>query len=156
MNTHTPFFPAWRARLAPLKATLQELRSQPLPYLHHLFASWVSEPALAQQTQGPNSRQRLFPIRLTFWAFLSQILNPGTSCREALRQALALFALAHKDLSNEQTSGYCQARQRLPLRRLQQVLGHVAERARRRCPEGRLWLGREVKVVDGSTVTMPD
>jgi hypothetical protein len=156
MNTHTPFFPAWRARLAPLKATLQELRSQPLPYLHHLFASWVSEPALAQQTQGPNSRQRLFPIRLTFWAFLSQILNPGTSCREALRQVLALFCLGLQPPIDEQTGGYCQARQRFPLSRLQQILGQVAHQARQRCPKDRLWFGREVKVVDGSSVTMPD
>jgi hypothetical protein len=156
MNTPTPFFPAWRARLAPLKATLQDLRAQPLPYLHHLFASWVPAPALAQETQGLNSRQRLFPLRLTFWAFLSQILNPGTSCREALRQVLALFCLGLQAPIDEQTGGYCQARQRLPLSRLQQILGQVAHQARQKCPKDRLWFGREVKVVDGSSVTMPD
>jgi hypothetical protein len=153
---NTPFFPAWRARLAGLKATVQEVQSHPLPYLHHLFAAWVPEPALEPQPQGPNSRQRLLPLRLTFWAFLGQILNPGTSCREALRQLLALFCLGGKGPLDEQTSGYCQARQRLPLSRLQQILGQVAERARRRCPKTRRWFGREVKVVDGGTLTMPD
>lgn len=156
MNTKTAFFPAWRARLAPLQAAVQEIQAQPLPYLHHLFASWVPEAALQQDKQGPNSRHRLFPIRLTFWAFLGQILNPGTSCREALRQVLALFCLCQRDPSDEQSSGYCQARKRLPLGRLQQILGQVAQNARRRCPKARLWHGREVKVVDGSTVTMPD
>ncbi len=156
MHTPTPFFPAWRARLAPLKAAVRELRSQPLPYLHNLFAGWVPEPALQQEEQGPNSRQRLFPIRLTFWAFLSQILNPGTSCRETLRQVLALFCLCLQPRPDEQTGGYCQARKRFPLSRLQHILGQVAHSARERSPKARLWFGREVKVVDGSSVTMPD
>lgn len=155
-TTPTPFFPAWRARLAPLKATLRTARAQPLPYLHGLFGDWVPEPALAQESTGPNSRKRKFPLNLTFWAFLGQILNPGTSCREAVRQVLALFCLGQQDAPDEQTSGYCQARQRLPLNRLQQILGQVAHQARQRCPKDRRWRGREVKVVDGSTVTLPD
>lgn len=153
---NTPFFPAWRARLAPLKAAVQRARSQPLPHLHHLFGPWIPQQALARQKRGPGSRRRLFPLELTFWAFLSQVLNPGASCREAVRQVLALFTLAGKDAMDEQTGGYCQARQRLPLSRLRQVLGCVAQGARRGCPKGCLWLGREVKVADGSTLTMPD
>ena len=153
----TPFFPAWRPRLGPLKATLQDLRSRPLPFLRDLFGSWVPDQALAQEKKGLNSRQRVFSIQLTFWAFLSQILNPGASCRETLRQVLALFCLHHQpDELDEQTGGYCQARQRLPLGRLQQILGQIAQNTRRRCPKSRLWLGREVKAVDGSSATMPD
>jgi len=155
-TTPTPFFPAWRARLAPLKATLRTARAQPLPYLHGLFGDWVPEPALAQASTGPNSRKRKFPLNLTFWAFLGQILNPGTSYREAVRQVLALFCLSSQDAPDEQTSGYCQARLRLPLGRLQLILGWVAHQARQRCPRDRRWRGREVKVVDGTTVTLPD
>jgi len=146
----------WRARFAPLKASLQELRSKPLPYLHGLFGSWIPTAALEPESSGPNSRQRLFPLEMTFWAFLGQILNPGTSCREALRQILALGSLHQVDPSDEQTSGYCQARARLPLKRLQQILGQVAQQARWRCGKSRGWFGREVKVVDGSSVTLPD
>ena len=152
----TPFFPAWRSRLAPLKAAVQGAQSLALPHLHHLLGPWIPQGALAQQKQGPGSRRRLFPLELTFWAFLSQALNPGASCREAVRQVMALFSLAGKDPIDEQTGGYCQARQRLPLPRLRQVLGGVAQGARRGCPKARLWLGREVKVADGSTLTMPD
>lgn len=155
--SQTPFFPAWRPRLAPLKATLQDLRSRPLPSLHDLFGSWIPPQALAQSNTGPNSRERIFSVQLTFWAFLSQILNPGASCREAVRQVLALFCLHRQENEiDEQTGGYCQARLRLPLPRLQQILGQIAQNARRRCPKSRLWLGHEVKVVDGSSTTMPD
>jgi len=153
----TPFFPAWRARLGPLKATVQNVRAKPLPYLRDLFGSWIPDVALAQEKTGTNSRRRRFPVELTFWAFLSQILNPGSPCREAVRQVLALFCLhQQKATLDEQTGGYCQARLRLPLNRLQQILGLIAQGARRRSPKSRLWLGREVKVVDGSSVTLPD
>ncbi len=152
----TPFFPAWRARLAPLKAAIQNARSQPLPYLQGLFGPWVSKEALVPPQRGPGSRRRVFPLELTFWAFLSQILNPGASCREAVRQVLALFCLAGKDTVDEQTGGYCQARQRLTLSRLQQVMGRIAQAAGGAFPKRRLWRGREVKVVDGSTATLPD
>jgi len=153
----TPFFPAWRPRLGPLKAAVQDLSSRPLPYLRDLFGCWIPEQALQQQKRGLNSRERVFSLQLTFWAFLSQILNPGASCREVLRQILALFCLhQQKDSLDEQTSAYCQARQRLALGRLQQILGQIAQNVRRRCPKARLWFGREVKAVDGSSATMPD
>ena len=63
---NTPFFPAWRARLGPLKSTFHQLRSQPLLHLQALFGSWIPKEALAQEKQGLNSRERVFPIELTF------------------------------------------------------------------------------------------
>lgn len=123
----TPFFPAWRARLAPLKSAAQNACSQPRLHLQGLFGPWIPPEALAPPKHGPNSRRRVFPLDLTFWAFLAQILNPGASCRAAVRQVLALFCLAGKEAADEQTGGYCQARQRLPLPRLQQILGRIAQ-----------------------------
>jgi hypothetical protein len=152
----TPFFPVWRARLGPLKAKVQHFHGQPLPCLQGLFGSWIPATALAQATHGPNSRDRIFNLELTFWAFLSQILNPGAVCREAVRQVLALFCLQSMDPTDEQTSAYCQARLRLPWDRLQQILGQISQHARQRCPKTSLWFGREVKVVDGSSVSLPD
>jgi len=151
----TPFFPCWRAQLYSLRQTRQRLVSQPLPAIQKLFGPWLASAALCQEDEGLNSRQRLFSIRLSFWAFLGQILNPGSSCRESVRQVLALFCLHGHHGLDEQTSAYCQARQRLPRERLWQILGQTAAAARRRCPKPR-WVHGEVKVVDGSTLTMPD
>ena len=151
----TPFFPSWRAQLSALRQTRQRLGSKPLPAIQNLFAAWIAPHALSQEDEGPNSRDRVFSIRLTFWSFLAQILTPGSPCREAVRQVLALFCLQGRSPLDEQTSAYCQARQRLPRERLWQLLGQTAQAARRRCPKPR-WLHGEVKVVDGSTVTLPD
>ena len=69
---------------------------------------------------GFGSGSRLRPLaRRGLGISIAQVLNPGTSYREALRQVLALFCLCQQDPSDEQTGGYCQARQRLPLNRLQ-------------------------------------
>src|SRR3990172_9374284 len=131
----TPFFPCWRAQLWSLRQTRQCLAAQPLPAIQKLFGSWIAPAALCQEDEGLNSRERLFPIRLMFWAFLGQILNPGSSCREAVRQVLVLFCLHGRRGLDEQTSAYCQARQRLPRERLWQILGQTAATARRRCPK---------------------
>lgn len=153
---HTPFFPAWRPRLNPLKPVLQKVRSQPLPALQHLFASALPPEVLAQQSQGAHSRQRVFTLALTFWGFLAQILNPGSSCREVVRQVQSLFSLAGQGDIDEQTSAYCQARARLPLGRLWQIFGGTVQHLRKKAAQHLLWFGHEVKVLDGSSATLPD
>jgi hypothetical protein len=54
------------------------------------------------------------------------------------------------------TSAYCQARQRLPEKLLQQLFGKVAQSLETKATKEYLWCGRHVKVVDGSCVSMPD
>ena len=64
------------------------------------------------------------------------------------------------DPTDEQTSAYCQARLRLPPDRLQQILGQISQHARQQAsaPKASLlpWFYREVKVADGSSVSLPD
>ena len=45
---------------------------------------------------GPNSRERIYTLRLTFECFLWQLLKPKTPCREVVRQVQALFQLHGK------------------------------------------------------------
>ena len=48
----TPFFPAWRLRLNPLKPVLQKVRSQPLPAIEQLFTSALPPESLATGFYG--------------------------------------------------------------------------------------------------------
>lgn len=153
---HTPFFPAWRPRLAPLKAAVQTVRAQALPHWHGFFAAALPPEALGQEEAGPHSRQRVFSLRRTFWAFLGQVLNPACSCRQAVRQIQALLELAGRPSIGEETSAYCQARAAFPLARLHQILGQSARNLRAKAGSLRLWRGHEVKVVDGSSTSLPD
>src|SRR5438034_7199233 len=86
---HTPFFPALRPRLAALGKRVQHLRQQSLAHLEQLVGSWLPPGLLSQSEEGPNSRDRIYSLRRTFFAFLYQVLNPDCPCREIVRQVQA-------------------------------------------------------------------
>src|SRR5438309_157494 len=111
---HTPFFPVWRTRLAPMGQRVQHLPQQSLLHLDLLLGSFLPPGLLAQADDGPNSRDRVYNVRRTFFGFLYQVLNPDCPCRQVVRQIQALFALRSGTRVDEGTSAYCQARGRLP------------------------------------------
>ncbi len=150
---HTPFFPAWRPRLAPRRRRLSQRCQQSLVHLDQFLGRFLPPALLAQTDEGLNSRERVFSVRRTFFGFLYQVLNPDCPCREVVRQIQALFALHQGGPVDAATGGYCQARARLPwdiLPRLRCAAAAHAEKARH------LWRGLCVKVVDGTTTSLPD
>ena len=60
----TPFFPLWRHRLAPLGRRVARLRQQSLLHLDQLFHPFLPPALLAQADEGPNSRERVFTVRV--------------------------------------------------------------------------------------------
>jgi len=101
-------------------------------------------------------RDRIWNPMMTFWTFLIQVLHPGSACREAVALMLAEQADTSERRISPDASAYCQARQRVPLSVFVAALRKVG-----RCFEGRvlpelLWHGRRVRVVDGSSCSMPD
>ena len=51
---------------------------------------------------------------------------------------------------------YCQARARLPEKLLEKLFGKAAQSLEEKSTTEYLWCGRSVKVIDGSSVSMPD
>ena len=153
----TPFFPPWRSRLAAFGRRVQRVRQQSLLHLELLFAELIPPWLLAQTDEGANSRQRVYSLRRTFWGFLYQALNPSCPCREIVRQIQALFCLNSLGSVDEGTGAYCQARLRLPLDILQRIRHAVADRADKLLPQAQqLWHGLRPKVIDGTTISLPD
>jgi hypothetical protein len=101
-------------------------------------------------------RRRIYTPVHTFWAFLAQVLNPGQSCREAVRRVQVRRASRRAAPISFRTGGYCQARLRLPLPALARLWGAVAGRLASGVGPERLWMGFRVGVVDGSGLSMPD
>lgn len=154
----TPFFLVWRARLAAMRQRLPALQSSQ-PVLHQLsllFGGLLPAHWLSPAQEGLGSRQRLWPRRLTFWTFLAQVLCPGSSCRAAVRQAQVQAALEGRAQPASDTSPYCQARARLPLELLEQMLRKVGQQLQQRVACSCQWCGLRVKVLDGSTYNLPD
>ena len=153
---HTPFFPAFRSRLAALGRHTKPLRQATLAQLQEHLRDFLPAALLASEDEGPNSRNRLFSLRLTFECFLWQMLTPRTACREVVRQVQALCTLAGRGTIGKGDSAYIQARQRLPKERLEKALTATAQAADRRAGPGGQLQGRPVKVVDGSTTQLAD
>lgn len=154
---HTPFFPSLRGRLAPLgRRTAQRLRETTLAQLHQHLSDFLPPALLSCAEEGLNSRQRHFPLRLTFEAFVWQMLHPRTSCREVVRHVQTLCRLAGRSPVDPGDSAYVQARQRLPEQRMQEALQATAQAAEARVPKASVLQGRAVKVVDGSTTQLAD
>ena len=149
----TPFFPAWRPRLAPMGQRVQHLRRQSLLHLDRLFGSLLPPWLLAQADEGTNSREQIYSIRRTFFGFLYQVLNPDCPCREVVRQIQSLFALVSSRKVSQCSGAYCIARARLPLDTLARLRCAVAAYAGK---AEELWNGWRVRVLDGTAVSMPD
>jgi hypothetical protein len=127
-----------------------------LAQLQQNLRDLLPAPLLASEDEGPNSRDRIFPLRLTFECFVWQMLKPKTSCREVVRQVQALCRLQGRGPVDEGDSAYVQARLRLPKERLEKALTTTAQTADGRAGSGGQLQGRPVKVVDGSTTQLAD
>jgi hypothetical protein len=158
MFTTAPLFGKFHS---PLKNAGLSLRRQPLHHLESLCAQRIDPLLLQPNETGANSRQRIYTPKLTFLAFLDQILDPDSSCRSAVDQILSHYHLLpqHPQIDTD-TSAYCQARARWTCDELVDI-----RRALARGPAlhaDTLLCGidlpgqRPLKVLDGTCFNLPD
>ena len=100
--------------------------------------------------------RRLFDPIVTLWVFLSQVLDTDKSCHNAVSKVIAYLAEIGVEIPSTDTSAYCQARARLPEELLENLFSQAAQNIEEKVTIEHLWCGRNVKVIDGSTVSMPD
>lgn len=104
----------------------------------------------------PQHRERRFPPTLTLAMFLGQVMSADGSCQNAVNEALFARLSARMEPGSARTSAYCQARQRLPQEMVSTLARHCGALLGEQTPKTWLWRGRRVKLVDGTTVSMPD
>lgn len=73
-----------------------------------------------------------------------------------MRKFLAWQALRDSAAASPRTAAYCKARRRLRQRDIDAVSRQVRERVQTAIGDHGQWYGRRVKVVDGSSLSMPD
>lgn len=106
---------------------------------------------------GIRYRTRMFSPWVTLWTFLWQVISPDHSCRGALMRLHHDQVSSGSQRCNTDTGAYCRARLRLSYDLIVGLYRRVAQRLHSRLTdESLLWCGRRVKIVDGSTVSMPD
>lgn len=101
-------------------------------------------------------RERVYAPLVTLGLFVDQVLSADQSCQDAVARGVSAQVAAGQLPGSLSTGPYCKARQRLApelLVRLSQALGQRLCEAQ---PTWWRWRGREVKLIDGTTVSMPD
>jgi hypothetical protein len=108
-------------------------------------------------------KKRLFDPLITLWAFLSQVLDTDKTCHNAVSKIIAHLAEEEVEVPSlrdaprtTDTSAYCQARSRLPENLLEKLFTSSAQSLEEKVTTEYLWCGRNIKLIDGSTVSMPD
>jgi len=108
------------------------------------------------QRYAGSYRDRLYPPLVTLGLFVDQVLSADQSCQDAVARNLSTRVSAGLTPSSLNTGPYCKARQRLPLEWLAHLSHMAGQRLCEAQPSAWRWRGREVKLIDGATVSMPD
>lgn len=136
----------------------QRIRQQAQTIQSYDFFNLLTGPELLDlvEQQLPPHRERLFAPTETLSLFMGQALSPDASCQAVVnRHAVERLANGLTPCSTS-TGAYCKARQRLPLTLMESLVRQTGMLMAMRAPTKWQWQGRPVKLLDGSTVTMPD
>jgi len=108
------------------------------------------------EAQLPAHRERLYPPTTTLSLFLAQALNADSSCQNTVDRHAVERVFNGLPVCSTVTGAYCKARQRLPTEMISELVRQTGQRIAEKIPDKWQWQGRPVKLVDGTTVTLPD
>lgn len=103
-----------------------------------------------------SERQRLYPPLVTLGLFVEQTISRDQARQDAVGRALSQRTALGLKPNSLNTGPYCKARQRLSLNLIETLAREVAASAQTAAPSHWRWRGREIKLIDGTTVSMPD
>lgn len=124
-----------------------------LPFSDALSKERITE---VLQQWGVEYRDRLYTPWVTLWVFLSQVLSADQSCRNAVARLLSFRVAQGLSRCSTRTNTYCDARQRLPEQLIEWLVRQTGRELQQQAPTEWRLTDRPVKLVDGSTVSMPD
>lgn len=122
------------------------------------FFNLLTAPELFDTLEAllPEHRERLFPPTETLAMFLTQAMHPDRSCQQVVNHAAMTHLISGRKPCSASTGGYCRARQRLPLDMVAALVRATGERVDQEIPASWRWRGRRIRIIDGTTVTLPD
>lgn len=122
------------------------------------FFNLLTSPELfdALENSLPDHRERLFPPTETLSMFLAQAMHADRSCQRIVNEVALTRLVSGLTPCSTTTGGYCRARQRLPVMMISSLVRKTSALLDERMPNSWRWQGRSVRIVDGTTVTLPD
>ena len=124
----------------------------------YTFLNLLTRPELLTEVAPlvPPHRERVFPPAETLSMFLAPALSADRSCQKAVNDTAVKRLARGLPPCSTHTGAYGRARQRLPMEMLSTLVRQTGRRITTQAPEGWRWRGRPVRLVDGTTVVMPD
>lgn len=124
----------------------------------YAFFDLLTDPALLDQVEShlPAHRERLLPPTETLAMFLAQALSADRSCQHAVNAFVARRVASGLSACSTSTGAFCRARQRLPASMVGALLQLTGRHLMTAAPRLASWQGRRVRLVDGTTVALPD
>jgi hypothetical protein len=98
----------------------------------------------------------IYSPAVTLWVFLSQCFSADHSCAEAVARLIAWRVSRGEKPCSADTGAYCTAREKIPEEACLTLVRDTGRQVEDEAPQDWLWLGRRVRCVDGTTITMPD
>ena len=134
------------------------LQHEGLPFADVLDEKQIDEAFAQESVSFGEEEDAIYTSSVTLWAFLSQALHKGEhrSCTAAVARVAVMLMVLGRPSCSTNTGAYCRARHKLPETVLRRLTLQVADGSEKQLPQGWLWHGRHVKLVDGTTVSMPD
>jgi len=134
------------------------LQEPGLPFAEVLPEERIAAAFAEERVSFAQEEDGIYTPAVTLWAFLSQVLFKGEqrSCIAAVSRVVVLLVGLGQQPPSGNTGAYCRARAKLSEVVLRRLTGELADGCERDLPQPWLWHGRHVKLVDGSTASMPD
>jgi putative transposase len=134
------------------------MQQDSLPFAQVLPEETIQQAFVDAEADFAQDEENTYTPALTLWAFLSQVLHAKEmrSCSAAVARVIVLLVALGKDPCSDNTGAYCRARAKLPAAIIRRLTTDVAHGCEQRLPTHWLWKRRRVKLIDGTTVSMPD
>lgn len=134
------------------------LQSDGLPFADVLPEAEIEAAFAAENVSFASNQRDTYTPAVTLWAWLSQTMQDGArrSCVAAVSRVIVLCTVLGRRPPSPDTGDYCRARAKLPESVLERLVYGVADELEARVPADWLWLGRHVKIADGTTLLTPD
>lgn len=145
MNSTTPI-------INPTSSVINDLRSDDRLPFQDVLSAEILEKHLSKIVH----RDRTFTPKLTLFGFLAQAIGADQSCQASVCQLITHLISKGAKFISPNTAAYCKARARLPETVLTGLTQESGKQLEDQAKIEWLWQGKHVKLVDGSTLSMPD
>ena len=162
---NTPYFPEMQAffRGRPnlsqnklKKRLLEKLKQDAFAGLKQLVSNIIPSSMLKSTSNKAFSRNRVYNIEVTFFGFLNEVILNTSSCSLIVKKIQSWRISQGLKPQSSATGAYVKAKKKLDLSFLKNIFNHTASQLINKETSDHKWLNLNVKVVDGTGLSMPD